>query len=209
VADHGDLGGGLAGSQAADRMLDIDPRGVGQRRPQGSRRGNVQEAHAGNAEPANRARGADQPGDHVRQRLDAAERVVLVRVRELAENADVRNPANAQRVLVPLGPAHDHAIARERHEDGHRLEVDRDIGQPADVHRAEDGAVVAVGDEQVEPFSLHERLDAPPPTRVFLVRDGRSGHVHAGLPVICSVPAAIVAAVSLDRHAEAWRRAPR
>ena len=182
VADHGDLGSRLAGSEAADRVLDIDPFRVGQRRPQGSRRGDVQEAHAGNAEPANRARGADQPGDHVGQGLDATERVVLVRVRELAKNPHVRNPAHAQRVLVALGPAYDHGIARERHDDGHRLEVDRDVGQPADVRRAEHGAVVAVGDEQVEPFGLHQRLDAPPPTRVFLGRDGRSGDVHAGLP---------------------------
>jgi hypothetical protein len=178
VADQGDLRGGLAGAQAAHRLLDIDDRGAGQRRLQGSRRGRVHEAQARDPEPANRAPRADD----LREGLDAAERIVLVRVRELAEDAHVRDAAHAERVLVALGSARHQRIAGQRHEDGHRLEVDGDVRQPANVRRAEHGAVVAVGDDQVEPVCLHQRLDAPPSVRVLLRRDGRSGDVHADLP---------------------------
>ena len=200
VADHGDLRGGLAGAQAAHRLLDIDDRGAGQRCIQGSRRGRVHEAQARDPEPTNWAPRADHLCDDLRQGFDAAERVVLVRVRELAEDAHVRDTAHAEGVLVALGSAGHQRVAERRDEDGHRLEVDRDVRQPANVRWAEHGAVVAVGEEQVKPCGLHQRLDASPATRVFVGRNGRTRDVQGGSPVGLRCNGADRTSGALDRR---------
>ena len=163
-------------------MLDINPGRIRQRRLDGGRRGDVEEAPAGDAKPAHRPRGAGEPGHNLGQGLDSAERVVLVGVSELAQHAHVPDLTDPQRVLVALGSADEDRLAVARHQDGHRLEMDRDVGHPANVRRAEHGAVVAVGEEQVEILGLHERLDLAPPSREFLVCNDGSDDVHGDLP---------------------------
>ena len=124
-------------------------------------------------------------------------------MRELAQDAHVGDAAPQACVLVALR-AHQHERRPlERDQDAGRLEVHREVGQPAGVRRPEGGPVIRVSHQQVQvPFGQH-LLDPVPTIGVFLGRDGRSRLLlgrHRSLLQAPSCPAGVARGA---RHAHA------
>ena len=134
-----------------------------------------------------------------------AEGIVLVRMRELAQHAARRGSFPTRSAYWSLsGPQARTGSPAGGTRTGHRLEVDGDVRQPADVRRHRTPRDrCRRRPAGPDPSARHQRLDTPPSARVLLGRDGRSGDVHGSSAGIAGRRG------SSARRATPARRAPR